>query len=93
MKISIQDLENLITESITEEIFIIRRKIEVLSKIIENFNEIDCSKPTAKTFERVYCQNLRNFNVLELQQAKDSLKIKFDNLINQEFRKKRTTKT
>ena len=91
IKISVQELKNLITESITEEFFIIRRKIEVLSKIIENFNEIDCSKPTAKTFERVYCQNLRNFNMFELQQAKDSLKIKFDDLINQEFRKKRPT--
>jgi hypothetical protein len=92
IKISVQELENLITESITEEFFIIRRKIELLSKIIENFDQIDCNKPTAQTYERVYCQNLKKFDVLQLQQAKDSLKSKFDDLIKQEFRKKREVK-
>jgi hypothetical protein len=92
IKISLQELENLITESITEEIFIIRRKIELLSKIIDNFDQIDCNKPTAQTYERVYCQNLKKFDVLELEQARDSLRIKFDDLIKQEFRKKRLVK-
>jgi hypothetical protein len=92
IKISLQELENLITESITEEIFIIRRKIELLSKIIDNFDQIDCNKPTAQTYERVYCQNLKKFDVLELEQARDSLRTKFDDLIKQEFRKKRLVK-
>ena len=82
-------MESLITESITEEIFIIRRKIDLLTKIIENFDKIDCSKPTALNYERVYCQNLKKFKLSEIELAKDSLQEKFDELVKQEFRKKR----
>ena len=89
IKISVKELENLITESITEEIFIVRRKIDLLTKIIDNFDSIDCSKPTAKTYERVYCQNLKKFKLNEIILAKESLKEKFDELVKQEFRKKR----
>jgi hypothetical protein len=86
---SSQELENLITESITDEIFVIKRKIELLSKIINNFDSIDCDSPTAQSFEKVYCEKLRKFDLLELKHAKDSLSSKFENLIKQEFRKNR----
>jgi hypothetical protein len=92
IKISESELENFIIETVTEEIFVVRRKIELLSKIIENFDELDCSKPMVQSYQRVYCQTLKNFNLSELIQAKDSLKEKFEDLVKKEFRKKGLTK-
>jgi hypothetical protein len=92
IKISENELKNLIIETIQEEMFVVRRKIEILSKIIENFDELDCSKPMVHSYQRVYCENLRKFNFEQLIQTRESLKIKFDDLIRQELSKKRLTK-
>lgn len=92
IKISENELKNLIIETIQEEMFVVRRKIEILSKIIENFDELDCSKPMIHSYQRVYCENLRNFNYEQLIQTRESLKKKFDDLIRQELRGKRLTK-
>lgn len=92
IKISENELKNLIIETIQEEMFVVRRKIEILSKIIDNFDELDCSKPMIHSYQRVYCENLRNFNYEQLIQTRESLKKKFDDLIRQELRGKRLTK-
>lgn len=92
IKISENELKNLIIETIQEEMFVVRRKIEILSKIIENFDELDCSKPMVHSYQRVYCENLRKFNFEQLIQTRESLKKKFDDLIRQELRGKRLTK-
>jgi hypothetical protein len=89
IKISENELKNLIIETIQEEMFVIRRKIEILSMIIENFDVLDCSKPMIHSYQRVYCGNLKKYNFQELVQLRDTLRNKFDDLIKQEIRNKR----
>lgn len=92
IKISESELKNLIIETVTEEMFVVRRKIELLSKIIENFDSMDCSKPMVHSYQRVYCQTLKKFSLEELSQAKESLKEKLNDLIKQELRNKKGLK-
>lgn len=91
-KISYTDLQKILSESLTEDIFVIRRKLKLLNEIINNFDSIDCDKPMVQSYQRIYCQNLRRFSFEEIIKAKDSLEKQYDEIIRKEIRKRRQTK-
>lgn len=91
-RISYSDLQKLLSESLTEDVFVIRRKLKLLNEIVNNFDSIDCSKPMVQSYQRIYCQNLKRFSFGEIIKAKESLEKQYDEIIRKEIRKRRETK-
>lgn len=85
-------LARFITETISEDMFIIRRKIEVIQKVIENYDDLDCEKPFLSSYQRIYCENMRGWSIEKIRDLKNKMTEKLHLLISQEIRKNKFSK-
>jgi hypothetical protein len=86
------DLKDLIIETISEEMFIMRRKIEMVAKILINYNSIDCDNLSKESYQRIYCDNMKGWSYEKVENLKNNLQEKLYNLIKQEVRKSKFLK-
>ena len=86
------DLKDIIVETISEEMFIMRRKIELITKILINYDSIDCDNPSKESYQRIYCDNMIDWSYEKVENLKNNLQEKLYNLIKQEVRKSKFLK-
>jgi len=80
-----QQLEKIINETLTEDIFILRRKVEVISKIIENFDSLDCSRPQIESYQRVYCKQFKDIDFEKIKRLRSHYTNQLELLIRKEI--------
>ena len=87
-----QQLERIINETLTEDIFILRRKIDVISKIIENFYNLDCSGPQIEPYQRVYCRQFKDVDLEKIKRLRIHYTNQLELLIRKEVNRVRNSK-
>ena len=80
-------LKKLLKETITEDSFVLNRKIFVLNQIIENFDSIDCSGRLVEGYERVYCEKLGSPSKEKILKLREVYKKKLDDKIRMDLRR------
>jgi len=86
------DLKDLIIETISEEMFIMRRKIDLIAKILINYDSIDCDNLTREPYQRIYCDNMKGWSYEKVEILKNKLQEKLYDLVKQEVRKSKFLK-
>lgn len=86
------DLKDIIVETISEEMFIMRRKIELTTKILINYDSIDCDSLSKEPYERIYCDNMNGWSYEKVEFLKNKLQEKLHDLIKQEVSKSKFIK-
>lgn len=86
------DLKDLIIETISEEMFIMRRKIDLITKILINYDSIDCDNPSKEPHQRIYCDNMKDWSYEKVEKLKNNLQEKLYDLVKQEVRKSKFLK-
>lgn len=86
------DFKDLIVETVSEEMFIMRRKIDLITKVLINYDSIDCNNSLKEPYERIYCDNMKGWSYEKVEHLKNKLQEKLHDLIRQEVRKSKFTK-
>jgi hypothetical protein len=92
MTMNESDLNKFITESISEDMFVLRRKIDLISKILENYDSIDCSKNTNEPYKKIFCENLSEWSYSKIENFKNKLQDNLHILIKKEVQKAKSNK-
>jgi tRNA nucleotidyltransferase (CCA-adding enzyme) len=92
MTMNESELNKFITESISEDMFVLRRKIDLISKILENYDSIDCSKNVNEPYKRIFCENLSDWSYSKIENFRSKLQDNLQMLIKREVQKAKSSR-
>ena len=92
IKMKESELGSFITETISEDMFVLRRKIDLITKILENYDSIDCSKNTSEAYKRIFCENLSEWSYSKIENFRSKLQDNLQMLIKREVQKAKSSR-
>lgn len=84
IKLTESDLTRIVKRVLTENDYKYQMFVEVLSDMIENFDDIDCDNPQ-KRYESMYCENMSDWSIEDLKKKRQFYQDKLSASIYDEF--------